>query len=108
MANLTVIHTGLAGALLAMTDNDPAGDKYVNSGREVVIVVNGNETSATVMLNSLVNCDQGFDHNLSYTIAAGETKIIGPFSPTRFNDVDGKTALAYTGDGYLTVAVVQL
>lgn len=109
MATLTVQvinHTGLAVTYAAVA---AAGDQFANDGRTFIHVKNVNAASRDVTVDSNNNCSQGFDHNLVVTVPAttGE-RMIGPFSPGRFDDNSGNVQLTYESEVGVTIAVLRL
>jgi len=102
-----IIHTGLTPPTYAAAAG--GGDSFVNDGRTFLHVKNAAAGgNSIVTINSLVNCDQGVDHNLAVTIADASESMIGPFAPSRFNDANGSVAVTYSEVTGVTVAVLQL
>jgi len=109
MATLTiqnVNHTGVAESFVAVA---AGGDQFANDGRIFIHVKNTNGASRDVTINSQSNCNQGFDHDIVVTVPAttGE-RVIGPFSPGRFNDGSGNAQITYEADSGVTIAVMRL
>jgi hypothetical protein len=108
MATLTVqditLSTSLTPSYAAAAGG---GDDFVNNGRTFLHIKNGSGAPLVATINSLVNCSQGFDHNIDITIPAGSEEMCGPFSTSRFNS-DGKVAITYDGVTSLTVAAIAL
>lgn len=84
-----------------------AGDKIINNGRTWLSVKNADASPHSVTVTSVTNCSYGFNHDLVVAVAAGAEQIIGPFDPTRFNDVNGQAGLAYTSLVSMTIAVLS-
>lgn len=85
------------------------GDTFTNNGKTFLIVKNANgTTSRTVTIDSLVECNQGFDHNIQVSVPALDEKWIGPFEPSRFNNSAGKTSVSYDSELDLTIAAISL
>ena len=82
-------------------------DDFVNGGQERLHVRNGGGGGITVTINSVKPCDQGADHDVVVSIAAGADRWIGPFPPDRFNDpVTNKVTVNYSGTTSVTVALL--
>lgn len=98
--NLTGLNQSYAAA-------SAGGDDFVNTGREFMHVKNGGAGSINVTINSQTLCDQGYDHDVVVAVPAGGERIIGPFSPGRFNDASNKAQITYSGVTSVTVAVLK-
>ena len=107
MALLTVQIATQLGVIPSFVAAGAGGDTFANSARESLWVKNGSGVSINVTINSVLACDQGFDHDLVIAIAAGAEKIIGPFSTVRFNDVSGILGVTYSAVTTITVAAVK-
>lgn len=84
------------------------GDSFTNDGKTLLYVKNAHTASITVTINSLQPCNQGFDHNIVITVAAGSTIQVGPFPTPRFNDNTNKVGVTYSLVTALTVAAVSI
>ena len=76
------------------------GMRFLNtgSGRTFLIIKNINATATTVTVVGQTACDEGTIHNIgAVSVANGHTEIIGPFSPSFFNDATGYVNLTVTG-----------
>ena len=94
-----------SGSALVYQAAQVGGDKFLaQSGR--LHVRNGDSGSIMVTVNSQRNCDQGFDHDLTYTIPGTSDKIIGPFDTNRFADGTGYINITYSAVTSVTVAVI--
>lgn len=103
-----VILTGIDDPTLVSVD--PDGDYFTNSGRTFIKVKNAHGTlTRTVTVVSQVNCNYGENHPAPCVLAAGETKLFGPFPKDRFNDSDGYCQITYSDAGdSLTIAVIEV
>lgn len=109
MATLTVQTSLLTGITPSYTAAASGGDEFANDGNTMLHLKNGGGGSVTVTVNSLVNCNQGVDHNSVTTITAGAEAIIGPFDITRFNAPStGRAAVTYSGVSSLTVGAFKI
>lgn len=65
MALLTVSQISLAGIVAPTPAAASAGgDTFVNNGQTFLVCNNASAAAITVTIDSLVNCDEGFDHNV--------------------------------------------
>lgn len=106
--DLTVQVISLAGIAPSFVAADGDGDAFLNSGREYLHVKNGGGSSVTVTIDSVADCNQGFDHDPEVSVPAAGERLIGPFPKARFNDPNEKVQVSYTGVTSVTVAVVRL
>lgn len=112
MATLTVqtidssdTTTGLSPTYAAA---DVAGDEFANDGRTFFHVKNGGGGTINITVNSILLCDQGFDHNYVVTLGAGNEAMIGSFGKPRFNNTStGRTAVTYDVVTSVTVAAIK-
>jgi hypothetical protein len=84
-----------------------ASDTFVNDGRTVVFAkTSGSASTLTVV--SQQYCNQGVQHNLSVSMEATETKMIGPFSKERFNNSSGLATIQASSTTGLTYSIVKI
>jgi hypothetical protein len=102
MAQLSVSTINPATGLVVSTLGacNAGGDSFPNSGRTFLAVKNGSGGALTVLLDNPNPDNFGYtgtalDQTLS--VAAGETRIFGPFLPARFNDANGLVQMTYPG-----------
>ena len=81
---------------------------FANTGEEVIHIKNGGASATTVTITSAQQCNQGFSHDLTVTIAAGADKFIGPFPTNRFNNSNGLTTFACSVITSVTAAVMRI
>jgi hypothetical protein len=109
MAEITPQQPGLNPAAPTFVACDVAGDSFANDGRILLHYRNTNAAARNATINSVKACDQGSDHDVlvNVPLTTGE-RIVGPFSPSRFNDVNGKVQITYDAVTNLTVAVIKV
>lgn len=108
MALLTVQQIDLDGLTPAFVAAAAGGDTFANNGRTYVHVVNGGAGASVVTVDSVSNCNQGFDHNAGGSVAAGAEALFGPFPAARFNDVDELVSVTYDVVTSVTVGVFSV
>lgn len=113
MAVLTVNQPTVAGAVLGAVAAAGGGDSFANDGYTCLYVKNGGGAPITVTIDSPGAVSppsaKTFDADIDITVAAGAEKIIGPFlDKARFNDANGRVAVAYSGVTTVTVAAIRL
>lgn len=112
--SLTVTTTAAQGAVLpAMAAVDqPNGNQFLNTGRELIEVTNGSGSTITVtfITNGVytVGTVQYAIADSAQTIAAGATKAFGPFDKTLYNDGTGQVLVDYTSGTTVTARVISL
>lgn len=88
---------------------DATGDEWANTGQEFVEIKNGGGGGITVTLNITALLDGAAAVNPTVSIAAGQTKIIGPFPTSIYNNAStGRAKVTYSGVTSVTVAAIQL
>ena len=108
MATLSVQQSVRAGLTLARASAAGGGDKFLNTGKEALIIKNGDSGSHTVTIVSQSTMDGLAVADRAVAVAAGAEKVIGPFQPNVYNDDDGFVQLTYDGVTSVTVAVVKI
>jgi len=110
MAQLEVVaaaRTGLdfiGDAVAAST----GGDTFQNSGRQLLIVANGSDSSMDLTIATSATIDGQAVADRTISIPAGESRIIGPFQPGIYNDTGGAVELTYSDETDVTVYVVAV
>jgi hypothetical protein len=112
MAALTVENTGIGANSLTPTFVAAAGggDTFVNDGRVLLYVKNGDASPITVTIITPLSLRGGIAvDDPETTVPATDEEVIGPFDPTIFNAVDGSGVEAnYSAVTSVTVAVIRL
>lgn len=108
MADLTVQSATSAGLEVTFASATSGGDAFVNDGKSILRVKNGDDADMTVTIDSPTECNQGGTHDITVTVTAGEERDIGPFLRNRFNDEDGKVQVTYSAVTSVTVAVISI
>lgn len=84
------------------------GDTFPNTGREVLIIKNGGGAPITLTVATPATVDGLAVADLTATIGAGATRMIGPFPPSVYSASDGSVALTYSAVTSVTVAAVKV
>lgn len=109
MAELVIQQINSNGLAPNFVAADTAGDTFKNDGTVFLHVKNSGAAAITATIDSKKPCDQGFDHNIEVQVPNGGERLIGPFSPTRFNDpATGMASVSYSAVTNVTVAVIKL
>ena len=116
MATLTVVTSAEAGVATADTSATSDGDEFVNTGREVLVVVNSSSSdndinvTITAQTTSFTDPVLGTLTKANQVVAVNEgvTKVIGPFPTAAYNDSNGKVQITYSAVTDLKVGVVQI
>jgi hypothetical protein len=112
MAVLTVQDAAVTGLAETLVAAGAGGDSFDNNGLCLLEVVNGGGAPITVTIDdpgsaSPVGAMQ-FNPDVSVSVTNGQTRIIGPFPPFRFNDANGRVAISYSAVTSVTVRVIRL
>lgn len=109
MAALTVQTIALTGTVVTYAAaTATVGNAFLNNGRTVLRVNNASGGDVVVSVDSLTNCNQGHDHNVSVTVATGTIKEIGPFPMDRFNSSSGTVTPICDVVSSVTLAAVSI
>lgn len=103
--NATLASIAAAGVAAA-----GGGDTFAHSGKEVLFITNGGGGSITVTLTSRAdNFGQVLTaHDITRTVAAGATAVIGATEASKFRDsATGLVNVTYTGVTSVTVALLS-
>jgi hypothetical protein len=82
------------------------GEGWANTGREVLMVQNSGASPYTVTITSVAYLGRVGDIT-TYSLAAGEFAIFGPFDPKGWNQADGQVYVAGS-NALVKFAVIQL
>lgn len=108
MADLVVQQLSADGVTVPLVAADVAGDTFLNTRKTILIVNNSDTVAHSVTIDSVKQCDHGFDHDLTVSVAAGEEKKIGAFPSNRFNNADDKVSVSYDSVTGITVGACSL
>jgi hypothetical protein len=79
-----------------------ASDEFVNTGKEFIILKGHATVDATVVFTAQItnvrhpSFGNTTKANITIDLDSEQTKIVGPFKPSAFNDSDGKVKFATT------------
>ena len=96
MATLAVTLIDRDGVLMDLSINASAADKFLNTGKELLLVVNTDASPHTVNVASAVTLDGKAIGPRTIVVAAGAYIYAGPFPPALHNDADGYVNLTYS------------
>lgn len=92
----------IAGAAVA------ASDKFLNTGKEILLVKNGSGGSINVTITTPNTVDGNAIADPVVAVADGVTKEFGPFKRGTYNDTDGYVNVAYSGTSSVTAKVLRV
>lgn len=110
MATITPTTPAAGGSTLATqapTGTGANADKYRNSGKESLVIINGGGAPITVTRTARKACDQGTLHDNVVSVAAGATEYLPPVSPLIFNDDDGFVGVTVSSTTSVTFGVLS-
>ncbi len=108
MANLTTQSAKRQANPITMSNADPSGDTWNNTGNEVLLVENGGTGAVTLTFITYATVDGLAVNDLQISVPAGETHLIGPFPTGVYNDANGQTMVNYTSATGVKVALLKL
>lgn len=105
MAELVVQNILLTGVVEAtLVPATAAGDTFDNDGKTYFKITNGDGSSHTVTIVGQKTLPTGASATKAIAVAAGVTKLIGPF-PVGIYNTDGANEVAVTYDAVTSVTV---
>lgn len=84
------------------------GDRFPNTGLEVLWLKNTGGVDRTVTVQSLATCSQGHEHDVSVLVPAGTERVLGGFARERFTDAEGYANLTYSAATGLLIGVFKI
>jgi hypothetical protein len=84
------------------------GDVFPNTGSEVVVIKNGSGSPITLTVVTPATVDGLAVADLTASIGAGETRMVGPFPTAVYSDGSGNVSLTYSAVTTVTLAVVKV
>jgi hypothetical protein len=107
VSTLTYQQASVTGAAFATQAAQVGGDKVAPHSRGAVLVTNGSGSSITVTIATPGTDKYGQARpDIPVTVAAGASKLIGPFPPDLADSSDGLVALSYSDVTTVTVAAL--
>ncbi|HNW09987.1 MAG TPA: hypothetical protein PKI71_01350 [Candidatus Rifleibacterium sp.] len=104
---LTVQNCALTGLEPVYVPANAEGNYFANDGKTLLHVVNAGVADITVTIDSPVLCNQGFAHDEAVVVPAGKERMIGPFTPSRFN-ANGVVNVSYSDVTDVTAAAIKV
>jgi len=107
----TITRPGFDLTATAVAADGSNGDSWVNTGSQLVAVINGSGAPITVTenYNSTIKFDGATPTVKTYSVPAGHTAILGPFSVGYFSDATTQQAkISYSSATSVSVCVFQL
>jgi hypothetical protein len=109
MAELTYQQADIDGVTVAMAAASGGGDTVRANDRGALLVTNGDASSKTVTIAVPGNTRFGqAEPDVAITVAAGATKLIGPFPRALVDPTDGFVHVSYSAVTSVTVAAVEI
>lgn len=109
MATLTVNTITRDGVLYAVVAAAAAGDQFANDGRTFLAVYNAHgSASRTVSIDIQQDVDDQDPPDREVAVAAGETRLIGPFPTGIYNDANGRVQITYDNEADVYVGAFKL
>lgn len=107
MALIAPTLASATGTLISPTAAAGGGDTFAPGDSVKFVVINGGGSSITATFDSVAQSNFGTDEDTGGAVAAGATRIFGPFPANRFaNASTGLVAVTYSGVTSVTVYVL--
>ena len=109
MATLTVLDlsSNRTDQEITLVAADAAGDKFVNTGVEYVMVSNTGLSSCVLTVSTDVVTDGIILADKTITLAAGEKYVLGPWPTATYNDSDNYVNLSYADETDIEVQALK-
>jgi len=107
MATLTVVSAAVTGAAYVPAAAAGGGDVFPNDGNTRLLVTNGGGGSINVTITPQNTVNGLTLAAVVVAVAAGASKVIGPFPPQYFNNSSGQVVLTYSAVTSVTVSVIN-
>jgi hypothetical protein len=105
---LTVTDISRSGVVPTLTAFNADGHLLPNTGCEFVMVTNGSGSSVNVTAAITKTVDGVTPAVKTIAIAAGATKLFGPFKPEEYNNASAQVALAVSLATSVTIQALRL
>jgi hypothetical protein len=105
---LTVTDISRSGVIPTLAAANVDGHLLPNTGREFVMVTNGDASPHTVTAAITKTVDGVTPAGKQITIAAGATKLFGPFKPEEYNNASAQVALTFDAVTSVTIQALRL
>lgn len=107
MAELDINGFRTDGTDVGFVSASSGGDKFSNNGRILFLVKNGDSSSKDVTFTTSIEVEGESVSDKTVTVAAGATRIFGPFDQQVYNDSNGQVVVNYSAVTSVEVAAVQ-
>lgn len=108
MAELTVQEIVITGLEATAASAAGGGDTFKNDGKTFFRAINGSGGDITLTFTTPGKVGGVAIADPTVVVTAGETREVGPFEPSIFNNSSGLVAVSYSGVTSLTVAAIRL
>jgi len=86
-----VSRTPITPTLVANVPTNANNPLNMNTNRNGMVffwLKNSGGSGANITFLSIGNCNQGFDHDITFTVPAASERIVGPFPTDRWQNID--------------------
>lgn len=116
MAAFTIHSQDIDGIAITFENAAAGGDTFVNDATErtYIIAKNADASSTNITFTNQLTAEKvpGFGQidfsDKVIAVAAGATKVIGPFKAKQWNNTSGAVAVSYSSVTSLTMAAVKM
>lgn len=113
MANLAITNASSSGVDITTpaASASAGGDSFVNTGRELLVIKNGDVAPHTVTFVTPMTVDGQAVADKAVVVTNAHEMIIGPFQPSIYNDngqAGGNISFTYDAVTSVTVQVIKV
>jgi hypothetical protein len=108
MAAIAILRPTFAGLTLTTQAAAGGGDTLQNDGQTVLYVKNGGGASINVTITPAATPDGLAFAPRVVAVGAGAERLLGPYPPVFFNDVNGQVAVTYSAVTSVVVAGIGI
>jgi len=106
MAVLTKQTASRSANAITMAAAAAGGDKFDNTGSELVLIKNGSGSPVTLTITTPATMDGLAVTDRTVAIPAGEMHLLGPWPTKYYNDSNGQVSLGYSAETSVEVAII--
>lgn len=109
MGTLTPVTASRQANAVSFQAADPLGDQFANSGKELLVVRHKNAAGSQVTLTVVTQMQvDGLDvADRQIVIQPGEEHLLGPWTPSVYNDPDGNVSLSYSSAADIELLLIK-
>lgn len=108
MATQTVQNVTRAGVNPTYASAAVGGDEFVNTGKELIHIKNGDSSNMTLTVATQGTVDGQAVADRTVVVPLGGETVLGPFPTSVYNDTNNKVQLTYSSVTSLTLGILNV